>query len=467
MRSVIVLLVCAAACGDARSTKNNGAPLYVVRGDIEGASPGVAEGEYRATLQWLSLGESALGDCFASHTGADALGCAGLPTVSTLSGADVAVTAVFPAGFSIPVLALPPSDTLLDDDGAVLAFGEVLVYDDVNGNAALDYVSFTAASAVDRVVGTSRQSDETSATYLMYREGPLHDFWRAMIELYACPELPLGFSVVRIDGRAATLCSVDAAGVLMITTSDDDATRTAACRGVPPWTAAPSTYPEGEPPNDAVVTCAPDGLSLAYWRDSGRFCDAAVQQRYDLEGCPPDVACFFDPSDENYWNLIDDPPSWWPCGIAAGCDAPATFSGNATRPGTGTRTANDALFVMPFENLSGRGLLAIADIPDAEADFLVHMYLYAETSEGDGAAIGNYDLDTVNAPPVVLDIERRLPGGELRLVTPTTWGELSISQWSPTACAAVVVSISGYSAPASDGLAAYEIEGVFSFPFPD
>jgi hypothetical protein len=136
-------------------------PVAVVRGQLT-VSPAIAasadSGNIRIELAWYTPGGAS----------------------DRIVGQDVPVTAALPAQFELSIQGAPPAEAIwtgpgtgdagapwfasLPSAGQTFAIGQVLAYEDLNGNGKLDMVGVDATSAPDRIV-----AGDTS--YLLYATG--------------------------------------------------------------------------------------------------------------------------------------------------------------------------------------------------------------------------------------------------------------------------------------------------------
>ena len=154
LRSVVglVLLAMAAgagACQGLADQTTRGTPLLTVRGTITRAPDFAVEGELRVALIWYprllqNAVDTAAPACdFAVTQGFVSQGVAYRPT--------------FPIDYAVDITAVPPRQAQQAIDGgagARGALGALVVYQDGNGNGALDACS-DGSGCVDRVLGAS------------------------------------------------------------------------------------------------------------------------------------------------------------------------------------------------------------------------------------------------------------------------------------------------------------------------
>ncbi|MBN2362214.1 MAG: hypothetical protein JXR83_22370 [Deltaproteobacteria bacterium] len=476
----IALAALVVACGDVRTASNPGDPIYIVNGQVQGSALAAPRGEYRAALQLISVGQSELADCFNSSQGLEALDCFALGSEARVTAQDVAIEPVFPVAFEIPLYALPSGDALLDDAGAVLAFGYVLVYDDGNLNADLDPTDFSAAEAVDVVVGSSSfSSSGQTASYLIYREGTLHPLWSVFEQMYGCGEVPPGFSVVTIDTRSGPVCTVATDAPVLVSLIDDPTVRGLVCTGTPPWTPTQSPYPAEPIPADAVVTCSDDGFELSYYREQGHYCDAALVQSYALEGCTTPGICMYHPSYEGYYDLRNDPPAWWPCPTEQVClwsdTDTGSLSGTYALDGGAPVADTVEVQVMRFTNGpgslddEGSGVrLVSSDFGPSGTEFHISLNIYESAPDGNIAVSGQtYDLPQAGYRPVYLHVSRRNLEGGLTW-TRISGGQIELARWSSEPCASNEVILRDVAVPGAPdrGLEDSVIDAAFDFKTP-
>lgn len=184
-------VVLIAACGEIAPASGPREPVFVVRGLTDGGPISAPEGRYAAEAHWLSFGGGAGVGCFASPTPWE---CFEQPLETQTSRQDLGVEAGLLQGFELSAWALLPEDSLLDLDGARLALGTFIIYDDRDESSNV--------STGDVVVAGSAFND-TQVSLLAYREGPVHPFYQLMVGLFGCPEPPPGYSVIKIDRRVS------------------------------------------------------------------------------------------------------------------------------------------------------------------------------------------------------------------------------------------------------------------------
>jgi hypothetical protein len=293
-RLAIATFLLSLACGEVRSAGDLGEPIYTVRGDLEGTAINPEAGEHRAIFGWVRLAGAEITRCIEENPGADALSCLNHPISLETSVADVPVRPVFPASFELPIHELPPESASLTHEDATLAFGAVAIYRDQNRNGELDSVGPRDEASIDTVVASSLRAGEPS-TFLMLREGGVHPLWPIIQELYDCPDLPSGLSVLRLG--PVGVCSPAEGGRFMVTPASDSLARLIACHASLGALSVEVQKPVSEPPPNAVVSCLDDGTRLWFWMDEGHYCDAVSSVFYDLTG----------PG----WNFTNSPPEWW------------------------------------------------------------------------------------------------------------------------------------------------------------
>jgi len=123
VRVAAALALALAGCGALNGADYEGEPLYVVRGELESLDPPMDETRPRPTFVtawWVQYGYK-----------------------GTTSWTPGSTQAEFPARFVLPIYSDPPIDVMtnLEDVAGVrgvLGEGQVLVYEDVNGNGSFE-----------------------------------------------------------------------------------------------------------------------------------------------------------------------------------------------------------------------------------------------------------------------------------------------------------------------------------------
>jgi hypothetical protein len=137
LRLAPVFALSAAACGGGLSgSTDRPSTLATVQGQIDNPSKLPLESTaFRVAIVW-------------SIVDADS----GLTKVKMAE--DIPVTPVFPAQFQLALTEPPPSDAMNDgwNGAAIVAFGSIVAYEDLNNNGKLDLIDPNAPQAIDRVV---------------------------------------------------------------------------------------------------------------------------------------------------------------------------------------------------------------------------------------------------------------------------------------------------------------------------
>jgi hypothetical protein len=304
-------------CGPVQTKDSLQAPIAIVRGDLGALEIEPSAGEYRAAFGWFALGGEEILECLDRAQGLDAVLCLARPIHLSESIDEVEVSPVFPSAFQIPLWTLPPKEALLDHEGATLAFGGAFIYDDRNRNQRLDPVEPEAAEETDHIVATTLERALPLGTFVVLREGPLHPLWQAIEQVLGCPEPPLGISVVTVDRSDAGLsCMVSADRSLIVKVPSADFEALMSCRGAFSEIPYHPQYPREPPPPDAEVECLASGDALMFWIDEGHYCDRTKATVYALTRCLGATGAWCAVSDADAsadWNLLQDPPAWWPC----------------------------------------------------------------------------------------------------------------------------------------------------------
>ena len=270
--------------------------------------------------------------------------------VPNLVAADVPFQPGTPATLDLPTL--PTSDVMVGDLSARIAYGSLIVYDDVNQNGALDlrtpprfrrrnqppvYDDAGVAGPRDLVFGASFVSMTLPDTRVAFREGAF-DRSVAFYPRAGCADPPAGFSILSAGGfspadtnlllagqlpvgqfPAETSCATAAIGdlVTLQTQPTADLSQLACAArdggGGTNYTEAPKDEPvlTGHawacasfphiPGDDAGVAT---GKQLVVASAPSEPCRYLVH--YTLRGCDNDPACAL-PS----WDITATPPSWW------------------------------------------------------------------------------------------------------------------------------------------------------------
>jgi hypothetical protein len=282
--------------------------------------------------------------------------------VPNLVGADASIQPGSPATIALDTL--PAANVMVGDLTARIAYGSLVVYDDINDNGTLDlrsppryrrrgdptptYDDGGPAGARDLVYGASFISMTLPDRRVAYREGGF-DKNAAFYPRKDCPDPPLGFSILSAGGFAEVaggffqadgglpLASVGALATGQLPPEDPSTCATAtladtvtiplqapanlaqiACTasdidGTTNYREAPANQPDltgrqwacagfpAIPGDDAGVA---SGQQLVISSAIGEACKYTIH--YSLRGCNTDPSCS-PPS----WDITATPPSWW------------------------------------------------------------------------------------------------------------------------------------------------------------
>ncbi len=301
-----LLLVWAVGCGEGvHSVDHLGQPIVVLKGIIQGELPPSLQVDgLRAAMKWEILPDESLTCLQTAEDNAAVSRCltaVGLEAIQVT--ASVPLEPVFPARFSIPLYKLPAPEVLTGPPGALFGYGVLLAYEDGNANGELDLVDLEATASADTVIASGFPTELMRASVFVYREGELNDLWR-IFESLGCEQPGQGFSLLDVEAsRAGVTCVVSAPDVAEIPVYFEDSISMRQQICLPPPIA--SSFPAAEPPAGAEIDCHHHD-SLDFVADPDKYCMQV--QRYDLVGCESLYGC-----EDPDWNLLDDPPAWWPC----------------------------------------------------------------------------------------------------------------------------------------------------------
>lgn len=311
MRKAIALLpLVALACGPVNAGSDLGDPIYTFDVVLEGDPLPEAEGEYRVVFGWVSYGGGPWPECVRDSP--STLDCGFFPPPdmyeSLFTIFDVRAEPKFPDGLSVPFYEFPSDDMMLEFEGSVFALGGMALYDDRNGNGELDPFDPMDAQPIDRLIAETVVTNLKTAA--VFKEGRgVHPIKKWIDEYLNCDRAPFGYSVgTAVPGN----CQVDEDIPLVMTKSDPMEIGQARCGGAIAALQL-STLPRKPPaqlPSNAVIRC---GLNNAIFvsLDNGNYCDRYREIRYTLQSGPLIPA-------EQAWDVIDDPPDYWPCMIRRG-----------------------------------------------------------------------------------------------------------------------------------------------------
>ena len=262
--------------------------------------------------------------------------------------ADTLITPGVPAILNL--YTLPSADVMVGDVTARVAYASLIVYDDRNGNGALDIrhpqrqrrrgdAASDAGGAADIVYGASFVSMTLPDRRVAFREGDFNESV-AFYPRAGCPDPPKLFSILSASGfnrtaallslvtgqlpletdlNACTITSINDTIVvplqdpaqlsqLTYTTNDsDDVTYYRPVPTDPPFDLTKRIWACASFPrlgSEAPVTSA--GKQLVVASSSADPCLSTMH--YTLRGCDNDPFCTT-PS----WDFTDNPPTWWPC----------------------------------------------------------------------------------------------------------------------------------------------------------
>ena len=353
----------AGACGDVKGLNAPATPLAVVNVEIGRGARSDAEAPLRMAViwaaQWLPEPFCYLEPESPEAAAVAAAGCRDIfGVVPQRLGADVPVSSGDTSTASIPFYDLPGADALVGELSGRWVYGTLVLYEDRNGNATLD---FACPPRPPRQHGPGRRGDgdgnddnlckETDgasrdvirdATFttmtapdlrLCFREGTYDDS-AAYYPRSGCPAPPKGFSLVSAGGFSAVEARLAlAAGELpkedpaTCGTSDLAETTVSLGRyaGVPvDRSALACAVPDKsgitgylEPPEDApsldtrpwacVAAGNHDTKQLVLAGEATDPCRSVTH--YILRGCDQDPDC-----DSPEWDRTANAPDWWPCG---------------------------------------------------------------------------------------------------------------------------------------------------------
>lgn len=294
-----MMLVAAAggvACGDLSTASGPEDALFVVTARLEGNDVPAAVGTYRAEAQWLSFGAGEALECFLNDAPER---CLAQELETRQTRASLALTPAL-QGFQLALFALPSQSELLDHEGARLAVAGFTVFDDRDETDGL--------SPGDTVVASSVFGAQISL--LVFREGPLHPFFRLLEVVHGCPPPPLGYSVLRADVGFG--CRVSRITTAIATVRSEESYTFAACGGnvvrlIDPPPERATVRQAGE-----AALCLGDNRARIF-ADRGEVCDPYRARRLEsLVDCQPG---FLLPT---CWDDRDEPPTGWPCPIERG-----------------------------------------------------------------------------------------------------------------------------------------------------
>lgn len=299
-RQPAILILFLAGCGAVDSLDHPGDPLVTLRAELQGMTLEPPKGTHRALFGWLSVGGGGYVDCLATTNWLD---CVTMPQPeSLLTVFDIPLQPTSLNTLQISLWSLPQEEDLLEYQGAKLALGGLVIYDDANLNGQLDVTPPNASEPIDTLVAESAITNLRSLA--LYRQGPLHPYWALIAGLADCAAPPQGLSTGRIDDNFN--CTVNRSNALLVTASNNERLDRALCGG--PLTDLPllsqDSFPVGPLPSNARHECLPARASLSFYIDEGNFCDQFKTRIYSLEGCDVQNDC---------WDLTEMPPSWWPC----------------------------------------------------------------------------------------------------------------------------------------------------------
>ena len=289
-RAAVAMTALWVACGDLDAATGPQDPVFVLTGRLEGGELPIAAGTYRASTQWLTLGGGPRVSCLESQPAPE---CAQLEVdyQTWLQEHRLQPTV---GGFEITLPSFPARSELLEYSGARLAFASAVVYDDRNNDRLL--------SATDKVLARSVFSGRISV--LVFREGPLHPFYQELVHRFACPEPPVGYSVLRIDRGLS--CRVTSITALLVEVAESAVQNVLCGAPVAGLRDPPDERPVARPRPPQLVSCLPGNRARVYV-DTGGMCDALNGVRVmALSGCSAEAP-------NQCWNLADGPPDWWPC----------------------------------------------------------------------------------------------------------------------------------------------------------
>jgi hypothetical protein len=292
--------------------------------------------------------------------GINAVVAAGCPDsfgfVPNRADADVPVTPGVPS--TISLINVPAADVMVGDVTARVAYASLIVYDDRNGNGALDFhhppqhrhhgqpdlVEDAGAPATwDIVYGASLISMTLPDLRVAYREGGF-DTSVAFYPRNGCDPPPPGFSILSAGGFSQsdallavlqgklpaedpTTCGLATlAQTVVIIPLQSPTTRLSevACTvnnasGMTFYREPPATAPTPTPDlSGATWACVgfprlpgddagvPTGSQLVFASAPGAGCQSV--NHYTLRGCDNDPSC-----STPDWDVTAKPPSWWPC----------------------------------------------------------------------------------------------------------------------------------------------------------
>lgn len=269
--AVVVLGVALTACGGLASEPDQRAVLATVHGTITDTS-GVAAGSLlRAAVVWRGAFNRA---------------------------SEVVVAGGFPAGYQVELRGAPPAGSMYEQPyiPGHIAYGAIVVYEDLNANQRLDLVDY-GAIYIDRVIGISAggliYSDEQILFDEEYADGtPMRDGYALITVDAGCKdackggyfpiEMPLDLELSSDPKFAEVMCAQP------VDSSRDDIAQI-------PSTGRPGAgYPV---PGDSSLHCSTDGSSYSY------------------TGCPPDQQglCRKRQCPTQSYARPDPVPSDWPC----------------------------------------------------------------------------------------------------------------------------------------------------------
>jgi hypothetical protein len=373
--SLPLLLVTALSCGEITGLEDRAVPLVRLSVRVEGEMPRPPE-ELGAPLrprvalvwgkQWMPEPFCILPAMSSEAAAVIDAGCRdSFGFVPARLGADVSVESDGSATFEL--LDLPAADVMVGDLTARIAYASVVVYDDRDGNRALDLrrpprvrdlddeehedeeeeggagLAETLAADSDRVHGASFISMTRSDKRLAFREGGFSEV-AAFYPRMGCPPPPEGFSVLGAGGFSASdvfseknlgalpsqdpeSCSAEktdeAVVVIEVPAAGDldELACTVRRWGVSIGGSTRYYSPERAPKlDDRSWACvglprlgpktddkASETVQLVV---SGLKSDACKSvSHFLLRGCDRDPDC-----ERPEWDLSETPPEWWPCG---------------------------------------------------------------------------------------------------------------------------------------------------------
>lgn len=140
----------ALACGEVPEDPDQTAPLARVSGTITNDQKVPVSSNLRMALVWRNLNEA-------------------LPLTYAVAQ-DIPVVPEFPASFSLTLQDAPPAEVIQPIDqlryNFRLALGEVVAYEDINGNGKLDLAKQGDAAYLDRIVG--RVGDDSMEAFVVW-----------------------------------------------------------------------------------------------------------------------------------------------------------------------------------------------------------------------------------------------------------------------------------------------------------